>query len=62
MYNISKTCMDLFWELMLLASGVKLTENWWIEGVNVVGYIFIGISAMLIVNTIVPVLKKWTLQ
>lgn len=55
--NISKTCIDLFWELMLLASGVKLTENWWVEGACVVGYIFIAVATVLITKSIIPVLK-----
>ena len=58
MYNdISKICIDLFWELMLLASGVKLTENWWTTGASIIGYIFVAVATVLITKTIIPVLK-----
>lgn len=55
--NISKACVDLFWELMLLASGVKLTENWWVEGASFIGYVFIAIASIFIIRSVIPVLK-----
>lgn len=49
--------MDLFWELMLLASGIRLTENWGTV-FTVIGYAFIAMAITSIVGTIVvPILK-----
>ena len=57
MYNTSKTCIDLFWELMLLASGVKLL-SYWDSIITMVGYAFVLIAIGMIVNTVVvPFLK-----
>lgn len=49
--------MNLFWELMLLASGIKLL-SYWENIITVIGYAFILIAISMIVNTVVvPFLK-----
>ena len=52
-----KIIMNLFWELMLLASGIRLTENWGTV-FTIIGYAFIAMAITSIVGTIVvPFLK-----
>lgn len=48
---------NLFWELMLLASGIKLLSYW--DGIiTMVGYAFILIAiSMIMINVVVPILK-----
>lgn len=50
--------MNLFWELMLLASGIKCL-SYWTSGIRVIGYTFVLIAISMIVTTVVvPVLKS----
>ena len=55
--GFEKIIMNLFWELMLLASGIRLTENWGTV-FTIIGYAFIAMAITNIVGTIVvPILK-----
>lgn len=50
--------MNLFWEMMLLASGVRCLD-YWETIIRVTGYAFILIGITMIVTTVVvPVLKS----
>lgn len=56
---IEESLRNLFWSLILLASGIELTHRVDSEALVIIGIIFIGIAAVeIIINTIiVPIIK-----